>query len=671
MKINFKGDYKSLSSFESEELAPFTVITGKNGSGKSQLINLFQLRNEQQLKLPSELILIPELTQIQIEGIETIESLTVDSGYWKSSIGLYVDKYRNWHPTMKNLCYYFSIQKIICSEIRGNWESFISKLELDGVLLIFEYIKTHNPHFFNVNRNYTVSSVDNNRLLLNEFLSVLHQFEDNTTDKTIKLTEFVANHVNKHFFDLFESDFYRTPITSELIENLNLFNSRLDTTFYNYSRRRHQNDYNFYRKEKYNDSNESISDFEFLAHFTPPWEIINQIFESHNIPFKFNGIENKDFSPDARIDFPLIKQSSGTSILMTDLSTGEKLIISLVIRLFTSNYYSEHLKYPELIILDEPDAHLHPEMSKLLIDVLNETFVKQLGIRVIITTHSPSTVALCPEDSLFVLENEPTTSLSKIDKDEALKMLTSFIPTLSIDYKNHRQVFVESPTDMKYYELIYTNVSNEYSNHSKLYFMTNAMGKGNCDLVKTVVKSLRNSGLNTAYGIIDWDTTNSNMNDEFVFVHGENERYSLENYAYDPLYLVVLFMKYKSHQIHTIIGVTEGYNEYSIGQKSNEELQAIVNWFFEEYYSKFPAQKPSIKEDKTVHFSNGKSVNLPIWYVTMKGHDIEIKLREVFPSLNKFIGEGVLQAEMTLIISKCYPFVPLESKELIERLITG
>ena len=106
-----------------------------------------------------------------------------------------------------------------------------------------------------------------------------------------------------------------------------------------------------------------------------------------------------------------------------------------------------------VIILDEPDAHLHPEMSNILIKALNETFVKKIGIKVIITTHSPMTVALAPEESIFQLNNHPETFLKKISKDDALKNLTNGLPSLTIDYENHRQVFVESPTDLFYFQI--------------------------------------------------------------------------------------------------------------------------------------------------------------------------------------------------------------------------
>src|SRR5690606_19323347 len=140
-------------------------------------------------------------------------------------------------------------------------------------------------------------------------------------------------------------------------------------------------------------------------------------------------------------------------------------------KLFYNDYYHQKMSYPKLIILDEPDSHLHPEMSQLLISVLKDTFVDKLGINVIMTTHSPATVAMAPEESLWIINNIPETTLKRTTKDEALNILTQNIPTLSIDYENHRQVFVESPTDLKYYQSIFSKfVANETANH-KLYFI--------------------------------------------------------------------------------------------------------------------------------------------------------------------------------------------------------
>src|SRR5690606_25065926 len=116
--------------------------------------------------------------------------------------------------------------------------------------------------------------------------------------------------------------------------------------------------------------NNSISDEDFIKENKPPWELINEILEKHHIDFYFKGIEKRDFTIEAPIDFSIYKKSSNQVIPFIDLSSGEKVIIGLVLKLFTSEYYQEQLTFPELLILDEPDAHLHPEMSKLLLDVL-------------------------------------------------------------------------------------------------------------------------------------------------------------------------------------------------------------------------------------------------------------------------------------------------------------
>ena len=42
MKIILGDEHKSLKPFQSEELSNLTIITGKNGSGKSQLLDLIR-----------------------------------------------------------------------------------------------------------------------------------------------------------------------------------------------------------------------------------------------------------------------------------------------------------------------------------------------------------------------------------------------------------------------------------------------------------------------------------------------------------------------------------------------------------------------------------------------------------------------------------------------------
>jgi hypothetical protein len=47
-------------------------------------------------------------------------------------------------------------------------------------------------------------------------------------------------------------------------------------------------------------------------------------------------------------------------------------------------------------------------------------------------------------------------------------------------------------------------------------------------------------------------------------------------------------------------------------------------------------------------FLNDKVIYLPKWYAEIKGHDLETKLKTVFPSFQgKFRSEGKMQEELT------------------------
>lgn len=364
----------------------------------------------------------------------------------------------------------------------------------------------------------------------------------------------------------------------------------------------------------------------------------------------------------------MVKTSIGKQIEFQHLSSGEKVILGLIIKIFTSVYYKDHLFLPEILILDEPDAHLHPEMSKLLIDVLNETFVKKLGISVLMVTHSPSTIALCPDNSIYQLENEPTTSLIRIEKEEALEILTGHLPTLSIDYKNHKQVFVESPTDVKYYQTIFNKLYQENKYPYRLYFMSNSYGKGNCKQVLKIVEDMRISGNKTSYGIIDWDL--KNVSSDFIKVHGAGNRYNVENYIYDPIYLCILLMNLNAHNVYSELGLDKTTNQYSLGNEDSVLLQNISDWFFVKYYNTFSVNEGKRNELKEIEYFNGRKINVPKWYLEFSGHDLENRIKRVFPALEgRFTSEGKLQKEVSLIIGKCYPFIPMDSTLLIEEII--
>lgn len=657
MKIILQDPYKSLSPFESEELSSLTVITGKNGSGKSQLLDLINKNSKDDESVRGIRVDIqPNIFSVQAEGIIKDNVSQVNHDQWKQIVAKNLAAFRNLSPNAFGYLKYILERGLNSVAFKKNTQS---PLVSDAV----EYKELLNKVY---------SEVTNQPLQGESNIQLAHQRKVNQriltleNEKMISFVEAISNYTSKNPAELTDADFYNSPILEHLIDENDLFTSQVEIIFYNYAKRRDQNRKSYFYKIEEQEENNSILDKEFIEIYPPPWDVINQIVDNLGVDFYFNGIEKREFTIEAAIEFSLIKKSTNESIPFNDLSSGEKVIIGLIIKLFTSEYYQEKLTFPELLILDEPDAHLHPEMSKLLLDVLDKTFSKQYNIKIIITTHSPSTVALTPEESIYQLKNGLGTSLKKISKDDALKLLTSFIPTLSIDYKNHKQIFVESPTDRFYYEAIFNRLFQECSYPFRLYFISNDYGKGNCDQVINVVHEIRKTSNNTCYGIIDWDK--KNCSSEFIKVHGEGVRYSIENYTYDPIYIVILFLEMKALNIHDILGVDVSFNEYTLGEHKNL-IENAVQWFFDSYYSIHNISDNEKNNKRPVKFHNGIEIELPIWYLEFQGHDLEERLKETFSPLVKYRDEGKLQKELSIISAKCFPFIHEDTVMTIESVV--
>ena len=112
---------------------------------------------------------------------------------------------------------------------------------------------------------------------------------------------------------------------------------------------------------------------------------------------------------------------------------------------------------PDVLLLDEVDASLHPSMMRNMLGVIQNIFLKN-DIKVILVSHSPSTIALSPEESIFIMNKSGENRIEKRSKKEALSILTEGFatlndiePTLSIDYNLSKTdlpvLFTEGITD--------------------------------------------------------------------------------------------------------------------------------------------------------------------------------------------------------------------------------
>jgi hypothetical protein len=255
--------------------------------------------------------------------------------------------------------------------------------------------------------------------------------------------------------------------------------------------------------------------------------------------------------------------------------------------------------------------------------------------------------------------------VKKSTKDEALAILTTGVPTLSIDYENRRQVFVESYHDVQFYEQLYHKLQDHLVPEVSLNFIASgAGGQGNSPQVRDVVNKLHQGGSRTVYGIVDWDLTNSG--NERVKVLGQGNRYSIENYILDPV-LVAAFLLREKWIERRMIGLNDQEAYIHVSRLDSSRLQRIADFVVD----KVKHHVLEAREDKNLpyHYLSGQVVNLPKWFLQMQGHQLEATLKEVFPELKRFQREPDLKLEiLAKVVDDIPSLIPRDLLSLLEEI---
>jgi predicted ATPase len=477
-------------------------------------------------------------------------------------------------------------------------------------------------------------------------------------DKSQKFAKRLSDKITIPWEDVDEN--YLTSIFDiSMIPEDDVFIGQFALIFKHYHKVLEENKINRYYKDKGGETSaEALSDTEFNERYgAPPWDFVNSILEEINLPYRVNAPQGR---PETIFEFKLIG-NDGCNISPKDLSTGEKVLMSLALAIYNTN---GDFNKSGILLIDEPDAPLHPSMSKKMVSVLADKIVKDAKIPVLITSHSPTTIICCEGASIYKMERGISQPI-KTSTQEAIELLSSDIPFLKISNDNRRQVFVESKNDVEYYELI-TNILSRIStlNAEPIYIAARTSNGSNSSDVEKIVESLYKNGNEQIYGIIDWDAKNISKNR--VIVLGENERYSIENYILDPLLMGIFFLRESKITFGEMgLGGFKSYPDLlnDLNRLNEEVCQTIIDYVL---------TKLSLKTSDTISYKTYCNLELTLTndFNKHQGHDLEELYKAKFSFLRKYSGEKSLKIEViNKVISDFPKLVPNRLYETILKII--
>ena len=594
MKIQIKQAFKSLVANKEVKLPNFCVLTGKNGSGKSHFLEALATSGIANiLDEDGKIISSSDVRYIRFNELNPKIESTSDRQHINQNLNQYIQAFKQIVPNLKH------------PDINKNswiWEN-----------------ASHHGVIPNVLKNLVFR---------------------------------VAQRANKEIYDVTEDDIRWFMDVSDIDTN-DAFSGQFAKIFKAYQIRLEENEYHIFRNNEKGDHFKVLSDEEFLKAFGPkPWNVVNGLLKDANIPYSVSNPEGSD--RDSTFTFSLNDYEKGIKINPLDLSTGEKVLMSLAIAIYNSN--KDNLKN-KILLIDEPDAALHPEFSKFLLTAIKKHIVDGAGVKVVITTHSPTTVTMADEDWLYEM-NKSEKIPQKVSKQRALSILTADIPSLRVSISNRRIVFVESPYDAENYEKIFEllNPKIGFEIQPAFHAPHNREGTSCTDVIELMDKLVETDGV---YGVIDYD--DHNQSSDKIKVMGDNGeyRYTIENYIFDPIFVGLAILR------DSLVPNAPQTNYVHFDETSSTTKQNLIDWVM----NKLNLNSGSRVQYETI---SGEKFEINSDWVKLKGHELEHKILDKWPALNHLKrknGDNALKSALLSTVIRDYPlYLSKDFKKLFESL---
>lgn len=159
------------------------------------------------------------------------------------------------------------------------------------------------------------------------------------------------------------------------------------------------------------------------------------------------------------------------------LSSGHKVIILTVVKLV------QYVEEKTLVILDEPEGHLHPPLLATFIRALSDLLIDRNGVA-IVATHSPVILQEVPRSCVWKLRRNG--SIANIERlqiesfGESVEALTNEVFGLEITHSGYHKMLQDAVSEGGTYEEIITKFNDELGNEGRyLLKMLLATKRGN------------------------------------------------------------------------------------------------------------------------------------------------------------------------------------------------
>jgi predicted ATPase len=402
MKLTFVSPHKSITPFRELDLPDFVVLTGVNGAGKSHLLEAIE----------NGCVRIDDIKQdAQTKPIRRFDWTNLvpqDSGAFMMS-QIAQEKQGYWNELQSyissNQSYYFDFlnqsdrQDLVKKPLTLLLEMTVDDLARTGTSLDFAHslFQSIQSAIHNLNQNiidtFTRDDPNKNKQRLIDLLQANAGVSIAAFDEETFYKFFPRNWMP---IDIFQQSFSRlfADYQSNWLNNQNklLINPKGKCKPASY-----------------------LEEREFLDKYgEPPWDFVNSILESANIDFRIEQLseyEGRSYEP------ILTDRTRGTHVKFADLSSGERVLMSFALCLYYAQDRRQIVNYPKILLFDEIDAPLHPSMTQSLLRIIQEVLIDRHKIKVILTTHSPSTVALSEESSIYAMYKDGNHRLKKVKKD--------------------------------------------------------------------------------------------------------------------------------------------------------------------------------------------------------------------------------------------------------------